>query len=188
MTRTTPSERFQRELDQALAGVGGESDPVETIVRLGARMILQQALEAEVELFLGRARYEPASEPVAYRNGYEKRTVKTTSGPIALERRRLRGVSELGFCSAVLGKTVTRTHALEALVMLSFLRGLSVRDVEALLEETFGEGVVSKSTVSRICEQTRERYCAWCQRELVGHDVVYPRCPLPQAQARRRAS
>lgn len=42
--------------------------------------------------------------------------------------------------------------------MLSFLRGLSVRDVEALLEEAFGEQVVSKSTVSRICEQTRERY------------------------------
>jgi len=136
-------------------------------------MILQQALEAEVELFLGRARYEWAPEPVAYRNGYEKRTVKTTSGPIALERPRLRGVSELGFGSAVLGRTVTRTHALETLVMLSFLRGLSVRDVEALLEETFGEGSVSKSTVSRICEQTRERYRAWCERELGGHDVVY---------------
>jgi transposase-like protein len=136
-------------------------------------LILQQALEAETELFLGRARYERAQEPVAYRNGYESRTVRTTSGPIELERPRLRGASELGFASAVLGRKVTRTHALEALVVLSFLRGLSVRDVEALLEEALGEAVVSKSTVSRICEQTRERYLAWCERGLAEHELVY---------------
>lgn len=132
MPRMTPSERFRRELEVALAGVAGEADPVETIARLGARLILQQALEAETEVFLGRARYERTEELVAYRNGYESRTVRTTSGPIELERPRLRGASELGFWSAVLGKEVTRTHALEALVVLSFLRGLSGRDVEAV--------------------------------------------------------
>jgi putative transposase len=46
-------------------------------------------------------------------------------------------------------------------VICSFLRGLSVRDVEAALEETFDGQVVSKSTVSRICEDTRERYRRW---------------------------
>ncbi len=173
MARITPSERFRRELDDALAGIGEEGDPVETVARLGARLILQQVLESEVDLFLGRARYERSAEPVGYRNGYEKRTVRTTSGPIELERPRLRGASELGFCSAVLGETVTRTDALEALVVLSFLRGLSVRDVEALLAEALGEGMVSKSTVSRICEQTRERYRAWCERSLGEHDLVY---------------
>lgn len=173
MTRITPSERFRCELDEALAGVDGEADPVETISRLGAKLILQQVLESEVELFLGRARYERTEEPVAYRNGYERRTVRTTSGPIGLERPRLRGASELGFASVVLGKGVARTHALEALVVLSFLRGLSVRDVEALLAEALGEQVVSKSTVSRICEQTRERYRAWCERDLAEHDLVY---------------
>jgi putative transposase len=48
-----------------------------------------------------------------------------------------------------------------------------VRDVEAALEETFDEPVVSKSTVSRICQDTRERYRAWCRRRLDEHDVVY---------------
>ena len=37
--------------------------------RLGARLILQQALEDEVTEFLGRARYERAIDPVSYRNG-----------------------------------------------------------------------------------------------------------------------
>jgi len=48
MTRITPSERFRRELDEALAGVAGEVGPVETIARLGAKLILQQTLEGGV--------------------------------------------------------------------------------------------------------------------------------------------
>jgi len=37
MARVAPSERFRMELVEALAGVGQEQDPVETIGRLGAR-------------------------------------------------------------------------------------------------------------------------------------------------------
>ncbi len=69
MTRVAPSERLRRELDDQLAGLEGEADPVEAIGRLGARLILQQALEDEVTDFLGRSRYERTAAPVAYRNG-----------------------------------------------------------------------------------------------------------------------
>lgn len=100
-------------------------------------------------------------------------TVKTTAGPLRLERPRLRNASQLDFASEIVGKGVARAHALEALVLCSFLRGLSVRDVEAALEETFDEPMVSKSTVSRICEQARERYRAWCERRLDEHELVY---------------
>jgi transposase-like protein len=41
------------------------------------------------------------------------------------------------------------------------------------LEETFEGPVVSKSTVSRICTDTRERYRSWCDRRLDEHDLVY---------------
>jgi putative transposase len=81
--------------------------------------------------------------------------------------------STLGFASEIVGKGVCRTHSLEALVVCSFLRGLSVRDVEATLEEAFDGPVVSKSTVSRISAETRERYRAWCDRRLDEHDLVY---------------
>jgi hypothetical protein len=57
-----PSERFRSELDEALAGVAGEEDPIETVGRLGARLILQQALEDEVSGFLSRRR--PRELPV----------------------------------------------------------------------------------------------------------------------------
>src|SRR5450755_2589049 len=173
MEKVAPSERFRRELDEVLAGVGGEEDPIETVGRLGARLILQQALEDEVTEFLGRARYERAGATVSHRNGHEPRTVKTTSGAMRLERPRIREAGKLGFESRILGKGVARTHALESLVISGFLRGLCTRDVEAALEEVFEEPIASKSTVSRICEETRERYRQWCRRRLEQHDVVY---------------
>jgi len=173
MEKVAPSERFRCELDEVLAGVAGEDDPIEVVGRLGARLILQQALEDEVTEFLGRRRYERAGETVSHRNGHESRTVKTTSGSMSLERPRVRNASKLGFESRVLGKGVTRTHALESLVISSFLRGLSTRDVEAALQEVFEEPIASKATVSRICEDTRERYRQWCRRRLEQHDIVY---------------
>ncbi len=173
MASIVPSERLRRELDEIVAGVGDEEDPIEAIGRLGARLILQQALEEELSEFLGRGRYERRGEPIAHRNGYERVTVKTTAGPLELERPRVRNASALGFASEIVGKGVARTHALEALVVCSFLRGLSVRDVEAALAEVFEGPVVSKSTVSRICADTRERYRAWCGRRLDEHDLVY---------------
>jgi Transposase, Mutator family len=111
MEKVAPSERFRSELDEVLAGVGEEHDPIETVGRLGARLILQQALEDEVTEFLGRTRYERTEKMVSHRNGHEPRTVKTTSGALALERPRVRNASKLGFESRILGKGVARTHA-----------------------------------------------------------------------------
>ena len=99
--------------------------------------------------------------------------MRTTSGPTVIERPRVRDATKVGFESEVLGKGVARTHALEALVICSFLRGLSVRDVEAALEECFGEQVIGKSTVARVCKDVADRYAAWCERDLSIHDLVY---------------
>jgi putative transposase len=173
MARVAPSERLRRELDDVLDGIDGAADPVEMIGCLGARLILQQALEDEVTEFLGRGRYARTQAPVGHRNGYEPRTVVTTSGPLELERPRVRGARELGFESRILGRHVARTYALESLVICAFLRGLSVRDVEAALAETFDGPVISKSTVARVCRDTAERYRRWCERDLSAHDVVY---------------
>jgi len=48
MASIAPSERLRRELEDVIGGAGGELDPIEAIGRLGARLILQQALEEEV--------------------------------------------------------------------------------------------------------------------------------------------
>src|SRR3954451_11493830 len=98
MARVVPSERLRRELDEALAGVGEHDDPVEAVARLGARLILHQALEDEVTEVLGRERYARAGSGGAVdRNGREPRTVKTTCGAMELERPRVRNAAERGF-------------------------------------------------------------------------------------------
>jgi hypothetical protein len=57
---------------------------------LGARLLLQSALEAEVTEFLGRSRYQRRALAEAARagsrNGFSRLTVKTTAGPVTLER------------------------------------------------------------------------------------------------------
>ena len=85
----------------------------------------------------------------------------------------MRNARELGFESRILGRHVARRYALESLIICSFLRGLSVRDVEAALEETFDEPIIDKSTIARVCQDTRERYRRWCERRLDEHDLVY---------------
>ena len=51
------------------------------------------------------------------------------------------------------------------------MRGLSDRDVESLLAEA-GLGQVSKSSASRVCQELRERYRAFCARSLAGVELL----------------
>src|SRR5436309_5304077 len=100
------------------------------------------------------------------RNGYREVTVKTTAGPVALARPKLRGTTEV-FASRLFGSYVTKTNALESLVIASFVRGLSVRDVEATLADALGDqAAISKSTVSAICQAIKDEYQAWARRRL----------------------
>jgi putative transposase len=92
--------------------------------------------------------------------------VKTTAGPVSLARPKLRGTTE-AFASRLLGTGVSKSNALESLVIAGFVRGLSVRDVEATLAEALGaEAALSKSTVSRICQAIAEQFTAWRNRPL----------------------
>ena len=87
-------------------------------------------------------------------------TVKTTAGPVKLARPE-------AFASRLFGSHVTKTSALESLVIASFVRGLSVRDVEATLADALGDqAAISKSTVSAVCGQIKDEYQAWAARRL----------------------
>lgn len=132
--RVSPTERIRAQIDELFGTEGDLGEVLEEVARLGARLLLQSALEAEVSEFLGRGRYERrklAKESKAgSRNGFAPLTVKTTAGPLTFERPKLRG-TEVAFASRLLGAGVTKTNALESLVIAGFVRGLSVRDVEA---------------------------------------------------------
>jgi transposase-like protein len=172
--RVSPTERIRAEIDQLFTADQDLGQILEEVARLGARLLLQAALEAEVTQFLGRDRYARGERVrPGHRNGHAPATVKTTAGPVTLERPKLRGTDE-AFASRLLGKGVTRTSALESLVIAGFVRGLSVRDVEASLAEALGpEAALSKSTVSRVCEQIKDEFQAWTTRSLADVALEY---------------
>jgi putative transposase len=175
-SRVSPSEALRCQIDELFATRGDLGQALEEVTRLSVRVMLQTALEAEVTELLGRERYARGErDQPGLRNGYAELTIRSTAGPITLSRPKLRGTAET-FASKLLGVGVTRTNALESLVIASYVRGLSTRDVEATLAEALGpEATVSKSSVSRICEAIKVEFDAWRERDLSGIclDVIY---------------
>jgi len=175
--RVSPSERIRAEIDALFGGDRDLAEVLEDVARLGARLIIQTAVEAEVSEFLGRARYQRRTEvseaAAGSRNGYCPTTVKTTSGPVTVERPKLRGTAD-PFVSRLFGAGVTKTNALETLVIAGFVRGLSVRDVEATLADALGsEAALSKSTVSRVCAAIKTGFDRWRERRLDDVELDY---------------
>src|SRR5665213_585317 len=168
--RVSPTDRIRGEIDALFDGSREIGEIIEDVARLGARLIIQTAVEAEVDAFLGRTRYQRRSEVPdtreGSRNGYCPSTVKTTAGPVTIERPKLRGTTE-AFASQLFGKSVTKSNALESLVIAEFVRGLSVRDVENTLADALGaEAALSKSTVSRVCQAIGDEFDRWSARRL----------------------
>jgi len=168
--RVSPTDRIRDHIDELFARDKPLPEILGQVARLGAQLLMQAALEAEVTEFLGRDRYARAASTEdarpGSRNGYREVTVKTTAGPVALARPKLRGTTG-AFASRLFGSHVTRTSALESLVIASFVRGLPVRDVEATLAGALGDqAAVSKSAVSTICQVIKGEYQAWACRGL----------------------
>ena len=175
--RVSPTERVRGHIDELFAQDKQLPEILEEVARLGAQLLMQAALEAEITEFLGRDRYQRAAAcedaRPGSRNGYREVTVKTTAGPVQLARPKLRGTAG-AFASRLFGAHVTKTNALESLVIASFVRGLSVRDVEAALAEALGDqAAISKSTVSVICQQIKDEYETWSRRRLDGITLDY---------------
>jgi putative transposase len=167
-----PSAEIQANIDELLAS-GLVEDPqrmLSELARLGARLIIQRAVEDEFDEWLGRARYERSRPEYqrGLRNGFRPRRVQTAEGELEIEIPQVREAAE-PFVSKLFRrwhyKRLLQTDPLKALIVGAFVRGLSVRDVESLCEEA-GLGKTSKSTVARICAELHERFEAFCRRDL----------------------
>src|SRR5688500_3769003 len=177
-----PSAEIEAQIDQLLAVGVGENprESLSELARLGARLIIQRAVEDEFDAWLGRARYERRPDyqrglrnyESGLRNGFRSRRVQTAEGELSVELPQVREAAET-FASKLFprGTKLVRTEPLKALVVGAFVRGLSMRDVESLCEQA-GLGKLSKSTVSRVCEELRERYEAFKRRDLYDLNLV----------------
>jgi transposase-like protein len=160
-----------------MLSVGVGENPRESLselAKLGARLIIQRAVEEEFDAWLGRARYERRPEGErglrnygeGYRNGFRPRRVQTGEGELQIDIPQVREAAET-FASKLFPRTpkLLRTEPLKALVIGAFVRGLSMRDVEDLCEKA-GLGSISKSTASRICQELKERFERFKRRDL----------------------
>src|ERR1700735_3032460 len=176
-----PSAEIEAQIDELLAvGVGDNPrESLSELAKLGARLIIQRAVEDEFDAWLGRARYERRPEQQrgvrnyesgpsesGLRNGFRPRRVQTAEGELSVQIPQVREAAET-FASKLFPRTpkLLRTEPLKALVIGAFVRGLSMRDIESLCEKA-GLGKLSKSTASRICEELRERFEQFKARRL----------------------
>src|ERR687884_1659031 len=173
MERIAPSARLEAQIAELLSsGLSEDGEHLAELGRLGARLVLQRAVEEEVTAFLGRARYERTAAAKGSRNGTRPKAIQTAEGEISIAMPQVRGTAE-HFVSRVIPdtKAVVRTRPLEALIIGGYVRGLSDRDLESLAKEA-ELGHVSKSTVSRICRELRDRYAAFCNKSLAEITVM----------------
>lgn len=173
MKRIPPSDALEK-LVQGLKNNSEASDLTGELIRIGARKLVQELLEAEVEEVLGRGYYERKSDSSGYRNGYKKRRLDTAEGRLEIDLPQVRDAEE-PYSSTLWSSLKKRTEVLENLVVEMYVRGLSTRDIEdTLVDLAPGDDLLlSRSTVSRITETLWEEYEAFSERDLSGFDIVY---------------
>jgi putative transposase len=173
MERIPASERTREQLKALMEGKAEAIESNSDLVRLAARLIIEEALEGEAEDALGRGYYARGAAPGAgYRNGYRTGRLKSAKGPIEYSAPQIADRDEpfRSRIRALLGK---RTAELEALAVEMYARGLSTRDIEALLADESGHSLLSRTAVSEITERLWAEYEAFASRDLSEFEVVY---------------
>jgi transposase-like protein len=178
-------EPFEAEGQSQVVSVGGkEESPLEDLLRRGARQMLVDAIEAEVEDYLaGHAHLrDEAGHRLVTRNGHaQPRTILTGLGRLAVQAPRVedRRRDELGrkirFTSAILPPYLRKTKSMEELIPWLYLKGISTGDFTEALAALLGPDCpgLSASTVVRLKEQWSVEYERWSKRSLQGEQFVY---------------
>jgi transposase-like protein len=124
----------------------------------------QRLMELEVEGKTGAAYGEKSAERLAQRNGYRDRLWETRAGSVELRIPKLRKGS---YFPAFLEPRRLAEKALTAVVQEAYVHGVSTRSVDDLVK-AMGMTGISKSQVSRLCEEIDEKVKAFLNRPLEG--------------------
>jgi len=117
-------------------------------LRDGVRLLTEELLELEVSQHVGAERHERTAARTGRRNGYRERRWDTRVGTIELAVPRVRDSS---FFPSMLEPRRRAERALVAVVQEAYVKGVSTRKVEDLVQR-LGMTGVSKSQVSRLCQ------------------------------------
>jgi len=143
-----------------LAEKGADAD----FIRQTLQHALQRLMEMDVEALCQAAYGERSDERINSRNGYRDRGYETRAGKVDLKIPKLRTGS---YFPGFLEPRRTAEKALTAVIQEAYIQGISTRSVDDLVK-AMGMTGVSKSQVSRLCEEIDERVQTFLNRPIEG--------------------
>jgi len=156
------------------------TDPLTELLRNGARELIAQAVEAELQVLLEQhAEHRlPDGRKAVVRNGYlPERTVQTGIGNVEIKVPKVRDRSGSGvrFNSALLPPYLKRARSVEELLPWLYLKGVSTGDYQDALAALLGDQAkgLSANTISRLKQHWIDDHRRWCQRDLSQKRYVY---------------
>ncbi len=132
------------------------------------KLLVEKALDAELTEHLGHDRHESVANASGNtRNGKSKKTLKGEFGELPIEVPRDRHGS---FEPQLIPKHQTRWNGFDDKIISLYARGMTVREIQAHLQEMYGTEV-SPSLISSVTDAVSEEVKAWQARPL---DPIYP--------------
>ena len=132
------------------------------------KLLVERALDAEMSNHLGHDKNQPVVNTSGNtRNGKSKKTLKGEFGELPIDIPRDRHGS---FEPQLIPKHQTRWTGFDDKILSLFARGMTVREIQAHLEEMYGTEV-SPTLISSVTDAVNDEVKAWQARPL---DPIYP--------------
>lgn len=167
------------EMKDKIHSVNSFAGALEEVLREGARKLLQQAIEDEVQDYIlkhSSIRDENNKRVVIGNGKLPERSIMTGIGPITIQQPRVRDKREgCRFSSSFLPKYARKAPSLEAVIPTLYLKGISSGDFSEALESLLGTQAkgLSASTICRLKDSWKQEHKDWQERNLSGKHYVY---------------
>lgn len=136
-------------------------DDLNTFVQQLKKRAIEQMLEGELDAHLGYERHD-RSDSTNARNGYSKKSIKTSDGEMQIQIPRDRQAS---FNPILVPKRTSFIGGIENVIISLYAKGMSLSDIEEQLKDVYGFEV-SSSTISRITDRIVNDVVTWQNRPL----------------------